>query len=135
MVCEVMESWTRILFLILVLTMVGCRTLEVSYGKSSLDPHPVDSDRDLLTDFEERVFTGTDSDKADTDGDGLPDGWEWFNGLDPLCPHGLDGPNGDPYEEGITNIEKYHRNPNKYENRGSVYKSTPNVRGNQPQVK
>lgn len=121
MVSEVMECWTRILFLILVLTMVGCRTLEVSYGKSSLDPYSVDSDRDLLTDFEERVFTGTDSNKADTDGDGLPDGWEWFSGLDPLCPHGLDGPNGDPYEEGITNIEKYHRDPNKYKNRGSVY--------------
>ena len=122
MVCEVMESSTRMLFLILVLTMVGCKSFDVSYGKSSLDPHPVDSDSDLLTDFEERVFTGTDSDKADTDGDGLPDGWEWFSGLDPLCPHGLDGPNGDPYEEGITNIEKYHRNPNKYKNRGSVYK-------------
>lgn len=103
----------------------GCRTLEVSYGKSSLDPHPVDSDRDLLTDFEERVFTGTDSDKADTDGDELPDGWEWFSGLDPLCPHGLDGPNGDPYEEGITNIEKYHRNPNKYKDRDSLHKVPP----------
>lgn len=61
------------LFLIFVLTMVGCKSFDVSYGKSSLDPHPVDSDSDLLTDFEERVFTGTDSDKADTDGDGLSD--------------------------------------------------------------
>jgi hypothetical protein len=122
MVCEVMGCWNRILFLIAVLTMVGCKSFDVSYGKSSLDPHSVDSDRDLLTDFEERVFTGTDSDKADTDGDGLSDGWEWFSGLDPLCSDGLDGPNGDPYEEGITNIEKYHRNPNKYKNRGSVYK-------------
>lgn len=126
-----MECWTRILFLILVLTMVGCRTLEVSYGKSLLDPHPVDSDSDLLTDFEERVFTGTDSDKADTDGDGLPDGWEWFSGLDSLCPHGLDGPNGDPYEEGITNVEKYYRNPNKYKDRGSLYKVPSNAKANQ----
>ena len=102
--------------------ITGCRSLEVPYGKSSLDPHPVDSDSDMLTDFEEKVFTRTDAHKADTDGDGIPDGWEWFSDLDPLCPDGLDGQNGDPYHEGMTNIEKYRKNPDKYKNRGLFYK-------------
>lgn len=101
--------------------IIGCKGIEVQYGKSSLDPHPVDSDSDLLTDFEESVFTGTDSHREDTDGDGLPDGWEWFSGLDPLCSDGVDGPLGDPYFEGITNIEKYRRCPDKYKNRGLFY--------------
>ena len=98
---EVMECCIRILSLLAIVNILGCRSLEVSYGKSSLDPHPIDSDGDLLTDFEEKVFTGTDLQKADTDGDGLPDGWEWFSGLDPLCADDNDGSNGDPYTEGI----------------------------------
>ena len=76
---------SRICFLVLMLASTpACRCCEeVSYGRSSLDPHPIDSDNDLLTDFEEEVFTETDPHKTDTDGDGLPDGWEWFSGLDP----------------------------------------------------
>ena len=132
---EVMECCIRILSLLVIVNILGCRSLEVSYGKSSLDPHPIDSDGDLLTDFEETVFTGTDLQKADTDGDGLPDGWEWFSGLDPLCADGNDGPNGDPYDEGIMNVEKYRREPNKYKRRGLLYKVPQNVRENQPQVK
>ena len=121
----------RTLFLLAVVNLLGCRSLEVSYGKSSLDLHPIDSDGDLLTDFEEMVFTGTDLQKADTDGDGLPDGWEWFSGLDPLSAEGNDGPNGDPYEEGITNVEKHRREPNKYKNRGLFYTVPSNAKENQ----
>ena len=131
---EVMECCIRILSLLAIVNILGCRSLEVSYGKSSLDPHPVDSDGDLLTDFEEKVFTGTDLQKADTDGDGLPDGWEWFCGLDPLCVDGNDGPNGDPYNEGITNVEKYRREPNKYKNRGLFYKVPSNAKENQSKL-
>lgn len=114
---------SRICFLALILASTpACRCCDVvSYGRSSLDPHPIDSDNDLLTDFEEEVFTETDPHKADTDGDGLPDGWEWFSGLDPLCPKGGDGPGGDPYGEGVTNIEKYRMDPNKYKGRGLFY--------------
>lgn len=101
--------------------ILGCASNEVPYGRSSLDPHPKDSDGDMLTDFEEEVFAETDPYKADTDGDGLPDGWEWFSGLDPLCPDDSDGPDGDPYQEGITNLEKYRRDPHKYKNRGLFY--------------
>ena len=116
-----MEGCIRALTLVVALIIVGCRSIEVLYGKSSLDPHPIDSDNDLLTDFEEEVFTETDPHKADTDGDGLPDGWEWFSGLDPLSPDGSDGPDGDPYQEGVTNMEKYRRDPNKYKDRGLFY--------------
>ena len=116
-----MEGCIRALTLVAALIIVGCRSIEVPYGKSALDPHPVDSDSDMLTDFEEKVFTETDPLKADTDGDGLPDGWEWLSGLDPLSPDGSDGPDGDPYQEGVTNVEKYRRDPNKYKDRGLFY--------------
>ena len=55
-----MEGCIQALKLVVALIIVGCRSIEVPYGKSSLDPHPVDSDSDMLTDFEEKVFTETD---------------------------------------------------------------------------
>ncbi len=117
-----MKYCIRTMTLLISVIIIGCKGIEVQYGKSSLDSHPVDSDGDMLTDFEEKVFTGTDGHNADTDGDGLPDGWEWFSGLDPLCSYGLDGPDGDPNNEGTTNLKKYLLNPNKYKNRGLFYK-------------
>jgi hypothetical protein len=83
-----MKNCIGTMMLVLFLIIVGCKGPEVQYGKSSLDPHPIDSDSDMLTDFEEKEFTRTDAYKADTDGDGIPDGWEWFSGLDPLCSEG-----------------------------------------------
>lgn len=50
--------------------------------------------------------TGTDLDatRADTDGDGMPDGWEVHFGLDPLDPTNAgDDPDGD----GLTNLQEY----------------------------
>ncbi|NQX01943.1 hypothetical protein HQ447_14900, partial [bacterium] len=41
-----------------------------------------DSDSDTLTDAEEHQL-GTNPKHSDTDGDGLPDGWEIANGIDP----------------------------------------------------
>lgn len=43
----------------------------------------------------------------DSDNDGLPDDWEILYGLDPLIPDGNDGPDGDPDEDGLTNLEEY----------------------------
>ncbi|MBR4259379.1 MAG: hypothetical protein IKQ17_10135 [Kiritimatiellae bacterium] len=39
----------------------------------------------------------------DTDGDGLPDGWETAHGLDPTCGEGDDGADGDPDGDGVPN--------------------------------
>ncbi|MCG8526908.1 MAG: carbohydrate-binding protein, partial [Opitutales bacterium] len=48
-----------------------------------------DSDNDLL-DARAEVDLGTDPLNPDTDGDGLPDGWEHAQGLDPLVDEGED---------------------------------------------
>ena len=43
----------------------------------------------------------------DTDGDGLPNGWEQTYGLDPLSADGNDGANGDPDADGLSNTQEY----------------------------
>ena len=52
----------------------------------------------------------TDPDLADTDGDGMDDGWEKAHGLDPR----LDDADSDPDNDGLTNMEEYDAftNPN-----------------------
>lgn len=75
------------------------------------NPLSTDTDGDGLSDMEELCIFETNPLQADSDGDGLPDGWEVEHGLDPLNAEGLDGAGGDPYFEGISNIEKY-RNGN-----------------------
>lgn len=52
---------------------------------------------------------------ADSDKDGLPDEWEAQYGLDPLDDGSLNadnGPNGDPDEDGATNLEEYQAGTN-----------------------
>ncbi len=66
----------------------------------------VDSDGDSLTDDEETAL-GTDPADPDSDDDGMPDGWEVDNDLNPLSAEGDDGADGDPDEDGLTNIEEY----------------------------
>jgi hypothetical protein len=48
----------------------------------------------------------------DSDGDGLPDAWEHANDLDPYDPTGINGPDGDPDEDGWTNREEYENGTN-----------------------
>lgn len=72
-----------------------------------MNPHSVDTDGDGLSDMEELCMYETNPLETDTDGDGLPDGWEIAQGLDPLNALGLDGADGDPYFEGITNMDRY----------------------------
>ena len=47
---------------------------------------------------------GDDPDGWDTDGDGMPDGWEVANNLDPTSNSGDDGTSGDPDGDGLINL-------------------------------
>ena len=49
----------------------------------------------------------TDPNDPDTDGDGLPDGWEVDNGLDPNDSTGDNGADGDPDGDGLDNAGEY----------------------------
>ncbi|MFW5871152.1 MAG: C1 family peptidase [Verrucomicrobiota bacterium] len=46
-------------------------------------------------------------DPFDTDGDGLPDAWETFHGLDPRSADGQDGADGDADGDGLSNLYEY----------------------------
>ncbi len=53
---------------------------------TALTPAGLDTDGDLLSDADERTVYGTDPLRADTDGDGVPDGLEVARGFDPNDP-------------------------------------------------
>ena len=108
-------------------------------GASDLDDHDLelrptsDLDDDGLADRLEESQYGTNPNDPDTDGDGLSDGWEVQNGLNPLdsgdadastdgsgdtisdaglgdtnetWPNPDNGANGDPDRDGMTNLEE-----------------------------
>ena len=63
------------------LLMDGGKTLGATFG-----PDLRDSDGDGLSNYDEVVIYGTDPNKADTDGDGVPDGLEVKEHTNPLDP-------------------------------------------------
>ncbi len=69
------------------------------------DPTLTDTDGDTLSDYDEVFVYHTDPTKKDTDGDGIPDNWELANGLNPNDPSDA---NGDPDNDGLTNLQEYH---------------------------
>lgn len=69
----------------------------------AVDPDP-DADG-LASELEKRL--GTDPHKPDTDGDGLPDGWEVAHLLNPLAVEGSDGAKGDPDQDQFNNLAEY----------------------------
>lgn len=83
---------------------------ETLHGLDPSDPSDalLDNDSDGLTNLEE-YQNRTDPNDPDTDGDGLSDGWEVAGGLNPLDDGSIDpgnGPDGDPDNDGSTNIEE-----------------------------
>jgi len=72
--------------------------------EGSYDPHPIyDSDNDELNDYEEIYIYFTDPYNPDHDHDGLPDGYEVDNALD---PH-IDDANEDADSDGLSNLDEY----------------------------
>ena len=65
-----------------------------------------DQDGDGLTYGLEYLINSFPND-PDTDNDGLPDGWEWKYGLDPLSSANDDGAVGDPDGDGMSNLQEY----------------------------
>ncbi len=66
----------------------------------------VDTDRDGLTDKQE-IDAGHNPSDPDMDRDGLIDGWEVAHGLNPQSSDGVDGADGDPDGDGLSNIDEY----------------------------
>ena len=71
--------------------------------RASSSPTSTDFDNDGISDVSEINTYGTSSILADTDGDGMTDGWEVTNGLNPL----LNDANNDRDLDGLTNLEEY----------------------------
>ncbi len=70
----------------------------------SYDPYPIyDSDNDELNEYEEIFIYFTDPYDPDHDSDGMPDGYEVENLLDPLIDDSLEDPDNDE----LVNINEY----------------------------
>ena len=84
-----------------------------------------DQDGDGLS-YGIEFFINTQPQDFDTDNDGLPDGWEWQYGLDPLSSVGNNGSTGDPDLDSLNNLNEYlYSIPSNWD-----FSGTPNVLDN-----
>ncbi len=79
-----------------------------TYGS---DPTATDTDADGLPDAQEAAL-GTSLNNPDSDGDGLLDGWEVSNSLNPLSAVGNDGADRDIDNDTLTNIQEQEAGSN-----------------------
>ena len=89
-----------------VFLMTMSASVVIGDGSDPLDPSDggADWDGDGLTNAQEQS-QGTDMNNADTDNDGLPDGWEVAYGLNPLS---ASDSSADPDGDGLTNTQEYY---------------------------
>ena len=84
-----------------------------------------DQDGDGLS-YGLEFFINTQPQDFDSDNDGLPDGWEWQYGLDPLSSSGNNGSTGDPDLDSLNNLNEYlYSIPSNWD-----FSGTPNVLDN-----
>ncbi len=94
-------------------TSEGGETVPSEQSDLPVTPPPSpnqDSDSDGLTDQEEEAL-GTNLKEADSDQDGLPDGWEKQNNLNPLDPGDA---HQDPDGDGLDNSQEYYYTTNPF---------------------
>lgn len=81
-------------------------TISVLHIGSMRAAASLDADGDGLA-YGLEFYINTQPQDWDSDDDGLPDGWEWKYGLDPLSPNDLNGSTGDPDGDLLTNLNEY----------------------------
>ena len=91
--------------LALTLLMVMSTLASIQYGAVDVQASS-DQDGDGLT-YGLEYLMNTQPNDPDSDNDGLPDGWEWKYGLDPLSSVGADGAVADPDGDGMSNLQEY----------------------------
>jgi len=64
----------------------------------------IDTDEDGLSDAFELLTVKSNPEDEDTDGDEIPDGWEWSHGLNPLNSNDA---TEDPDDDGLNNLGEY----------------------------
>ncbi|MEC8415454.1 MAG: hypothetical protein VXZ04_02275, partial [Candidatus Thermoplasmatota archaeon] len=91
----------------LMLTMLMLTSTLAAIQYTAVDVQAAsDQDGDGLT-YGLEYLMNTQPNDPDSDNDGLPDGWEWKYGLDPLSSSGMDGAVADPDGDGMSNLQEY----------------------------
>jgi WD40 repeat protein len=96
----VSEKWIP---LFIALALVGVLVLSACDSEVTVDAYK-DTDGDGLPDLREAAL-GTDPKDPDSDDDGMPDGWEVDNSLDPIT----NDASGDPDEDNLINVQEHQR--------------------------